>query len=273
MELTNCIKKGRMVLGKIVVITSGKGGVGKTTVAANIGTALAMSGKRVLIIDTDTGLRNLDLLMGLENEVLYDVTDVADKVCSSDEAMLQSARYPNLYVLPTSQTKKKEQLSKEGFAEVCFGLRERFDYVLIDCPAGIEYGFECALAPADEAIIVTIPDSAALRDADKVAGIIENDYKNIKQISLCINKLIPELADKGLVGGSAEALFTVAVKLIGIIPEDPEVLIDAYNSRMCVNNRKSPAGRAMRNIALRLDGKNVKLIKFDKKRLFKKRYR
>lgn len=260
-------------MGKIIVVTSGKGGVGKTTVTANVGTALAMMGKRVLLIDTDTGLRNLDLLLGVENEAVYDVTDVADGMCDFDSAALKSSRYPNLYILPASQSKKKEELAKDRFVLLCTELKERFDYILIDCPAGIEYGFECALMPADEALIVTIPDYAALRDADKVAGIIENEYKNVKKIGLCINKLIPELAKKGLVADSAETCFSVGVKLVGIIPEDPYVLIDAYDSKLSVNNRRSYAGRAMKNIAARLDGRDVKLAKFDKKRLFKKNYR
>ena len=260
-------------MGKTVVITSGKGGVGKTTVTANVGTALSMMGKRVVIIDTDTGLRNLDMLMGVEDRALYDVIDVADGLCTFDEAAVQSDRYPNLYILPASQTKQKEELDKEKFKILCDALKKRFDYVLIDCPAGIEYGFYCALCPADEAVIVTVPDRAAMRDADRVAGIIETQFKHVKEIRLCINRLIPELSDSGLTAGSAEALFTVAVKLLGVVPEDPNILIDAYNSELSVNNRHSEAGRAFKNIACRLDGINIKLLKFKKNRLFKKKYR
>lgn len=260
-------------MGKIIVITSGKGGVGKTTVTANISAALTMLGRRVLIIDTDTGLRNMDILMGLENKVIYDATDVAEGIVGFDDAVLTVEKYPNLYILAASQTKQKEELDKELFVKLCNDLRMRFDYILIDCPAGIEYGFDCALAPADEAVIVTVPDRAAMRDADRVAGIIEEKYKNIKNIRLCINRLIPELADKGLTAGSAETLFTVAVKLLAIIPEDPNVLIDAYNSELSVKNRRSQAGRAFKNAACRLDGIDIKLKNFDKKRLFKRRYR
>lgn len=261
------------MLGRVIVITSGKGGVGKTTLTANLGTALAKMGKRVLLIDLDTGLRNLDMTMGVENEALYDVTDVVDKKCSLEEAALKSEKYGNLYILPASQTKNKEDLDKDSFGALCRDIKGRFDYIFIDCPAGIEYGFECALYPADEAIIVTVPDRTAMRDADRVAGIIEKEYKNLKKISLCINRLIPELSEKGLTAGSLEALFTVAVKLLGIIPEDPNVLIDSYGSRLSVNNRHSQAGRAVKNIANRLEGMDVKLLKFERKRLFKKRYR
>ncbi len=260
-------------MGKTVVITSGKGGVGKTTVTANVGTALSMIGKRVLLIDTDTGLRNLDMIMGIEDKALYNVIDVTEKTCNLDGAAVQSARFPNLYILPASQTRDKEELDEEKFKELCDEAKKRFDYVLIDCPAGIEYGFHCALYPADEAVIVTVPDKAAMRDADRVAGIIETQFKNVKEIRLCINRLIPELSDSGLTAGSAEALFTVAVKLIGIVPEDPNILIDAYNSELSVNNRRSLAGRAFKNIACRLDGIDIKLLKLNKRRLFKKRYR
>ena len=254
-------------MGKTVVITSGKGGVGKTTVTANVGTALSMIGKRVLLIDTDTGLRNLDMIMGIEDKALYNVIDVTEKTCNLDGAAVQSARFPNLYILPASQTRDKEELHEEKFKELCDEAKKRFDYVLI------EYGFRCALYPADEAVIVTVPDKAAMRDADRVAGIIETQFKNVKEIRLCINRLIPELSDSGLTAGSAEALFTVAVKLIGIVPEDPNILIDAYNSELSVNNRRSLAGRAFKNIACRLDGIDIKLLKLNKRRLFKKRYR
>lgn len=260
-------------MGKTVVITSGKGGVGKTTVTANLAAALSTIGKRVLIIDTDTGLRNLDMLMGIEDKVLYDVTDVASGMCEFSDAAIQPEGYPNLYILAASQTKKKEELLKEQFVKMCDELKKRFDYILIDCPAGIEYGFECAVAPADEAVIVTVPDRAAMRDADRVAGIIEDNYKNISNIRLCINRYIPELSEKGLTAGSAEALFTVAVKLLAIIPEDPNVLIDAYSSVLSVKNRRSAAGRAFKNAACRLDGINIKLNDFGKKRLFRRRYR
>ncbi len=260
-------------MGKIMVITSGKGGVGKTTVTANVGAALAAMGKRTLLIDTDTGLRNLDMAMGVEDNVLYDVIDVSEESCSFENAALPHEKYPNLYILSTSQTKNKESLSKDKFVQLCKTLSKRFDFILIDCPAGIEYGFECALAPAEEAIIVTVPDRAALRDAERVAGIIESDYKNICATYLCVNRFIPELSDKGNAADAIEALFTVAVRLIGIVPEDPRVMIDAYHGLLSINDRKSQAGRAMRNIAKRLCGEEKKLIEFGKRRLFKKKYR
>ena len=259
-------------MGKVIVITSGKGGVGKTTVTANLGASLALSGKRVLMIDTDTGLRNLDMVMGFESEALYNVVDVTKGDIPCDDAFIQHGKFKSLYMIPASQTGDKEDLDKEAFKALCEELKERFDYILIDCPAGIEYGFECALYPADEAIIVAIPDRAAMRDADKVAGIIESSYPNIKETKLIINRLIPELADKGKAAGAEETLFTVSVKLLGIIPEDPRVLINAYNSNLCATDKRSVAGKAFRAMAKRMNGENVKLLKLKKMRLFRKKY-
>ncbi len=260
-------------MGKVIVITSGKGGVGKTTVVANLGTALALTGKRVLLIDTDTGLRNLDIALGFEDTALYDIIDVVDGNISAEEAMIAHPLYKSLYMIPASQTKAKEELDKEGFKSFCDEIKKRFDYVLIDCPAGIEYGFECAVYPSDEVIIVAVPDKNSIRDADKVAGILENTEGGHKEIWLCINRLIPELADKGKVAGAAETLLTVSVKLIGIIPEDPSVLINAYRSTLSVTDKRSSAGKAIKNIAARINGDKVKLLKFKKNRLFKKKYK
>ena len=260
-------------MGKVIVVTSGKGGVGKTTVTANLGVALALTGKRVLMIDTDTGLRNLDILLGFEDKALYDVIDVLEGSAQPEDAFIQHEVFKCLYMIPASQTKEKEELQLEKFKEFCLEQKNRFDYILIDCPAGIEYGFKCALYPADEAIIVAVPDRAAIRDADRVAGLIEEGYPNVKETHLLVNRLIPELADIGKTAGAEETLFTVAVKLIGIIPEDPRVLINAYESTLCVTDRKSPAGKAIKNIARRLNGESVKLLNLNKKRLFKKKYR
>lgn len=260
-------------MGRIIVITSGKGGVGKTTVTANLGAALARMGKRTLLIDTDTGLRNLDIAMGMEDAVLYDVIDVSEGDKTFEDAAHPYGQYPNLYILSTSQTKSKEDLDKEKFASFCRKLRARFDYILIDCPAGIEYGFSCALSPADEAVIVTIPDRAAIRDADRVAGIIEQDFPNIEKTWLCVNRLIPELAETGRTADAAQALFTVAVKLIGIIPEDPRVMVNAYKGELSVMDRRSQAGIAVTKIARRLNGETVPLTDFGKKRLFRRKYR
>ncbi len=260
-------------MGKVIVITSGKGGVGKTTVVANLGTALALTGKRVLLIDTDTGLRNLDIALGFEDAALYDIIDVVEGNAECEDAMIGHPVYKSLYMIPASQTKEKEDLDMEGFKNFCDEIKDRFDYVLIDCPAGIEYGFKCAVNPADEVIIVTVPDKNAIRDADKVAALLENGEGDSKETWLLINRLIPELADKGMTAGAAETLFTVSVKLIGIIPEDPHVIINAYKSALCVTDKRSPAGKAIKNIASRINGKNVKLLNLDRKRLFKKKYK
>lgn len=260
-------------MGRVIVITSGKGGAGKTTVTANLGTALSLTGKRILLIDTDTGLRNLDMLLGFEDKALYDVIDAVEGTVEANDAYIQHPLFKSLYMLPASQTKNKEELDKEKFKAFCDEEKKRFDYILIDCPAGIEYGFECALYPADEAIIVAVPDRAAMRDADKVAGIIETEYPNIGETRLIVNRLIPELAKPGKIAGAEETLFTVSVKLLGIIPEDPYVLINAYNSKLCVTDRHSRAGKAFKNTAKRLNGDTVKLLRLENKRLFKKKYR
>ena len=192
-------------MGKVIVITSGKGGAGKTTVTANLGTALSLTGKRVLLIDTDTGLRNLDMLLGFEDKALYEAEKEKDRAQNQARRMIQSARESSEFVLKEiselkkkkAEEVKKEELDKEKFKAFCDEEKKRFDYILIDCPAGIEYGFECALYPADEAIIVAVPDRAAMRDADKVAGIIETEYPNIGETRLIVNRLIPELAKPG----------------------------------------------------------------------------
>lgn len=256
-----------------MAITSGKGGVGKTTVTANLGVALALTGKRVLLIDTDTGLRNLDIVLGFEDEALYDAIDIVDGVKAAEDVWIQHKIYKSLYMIPASQTKSKEDLSKEGLKALCDELKERFDYILIDCPAGLEYGFQCAMYAADEAIIVTVPDRAAMRDADKVAGIIESEYENIKNKRLLVNRFIPELSDSGVVAGAEEVLFSVSVKLLGIIPEDPKVLINAYKGLLSVTDKRSYAGKAIKNVAERLGGNEVPLIVLKKKRLFRKKYR
>lgn len=261
------------MMGKVIVVTSGKGGVGKTTVTANLGVALALTGKRVLMIDTDTGLRNLDVLLGFEDRALYDVIDVLEENASTEDAFIEHDVYKSLYMLPASQTRDKEELELESFKNFCDEQKKRFDYILIDCPAGIEYGFKCALYPADEAIIVSVPDKGAIRDADRVAGIIEDEYPGVKETHLLVNRLIPELAENGKTAGAEETLVTVSVKLIGVVPEDPRVLINAYDSRLCVTDRHSLAGKAIKNIARRINGEEVKLLKLKKIRLFKKKYR
>ena len=213
------------------------------------------------------------MVLGFEDEALYDVIDVVDEVLPLEDAWIQHKIYKSLYMLPASQTKEKEDLDQDKFKALCEDLKNRFDYILIDCPAGIEYGFKCALNSAEEAIIVSVPDRAAMRDADRVAGIMEEDYPDIKVKWLLINKLIPELSEKGIVANAEEMLFTVSVKLIGIIPEDPKVLINAYEGNLSVTDRHSVAGKAIKNIASRLEGEDVPLINLKKRRLFKRRYR
>lgn len=255
-------------MAKVVVITSGKGGVGKTTITANLGAALASQGKRTLLIDTDTGLRNLDLALSLEGEVVYDLTDVLDGSVSIDEAMLKSTVYKNLYFVPTSQTRGKEDVTPEGMTELCESVKERFDYILIDCPAGIEHGFRCALAPADMALVIVTQDKASMRDADRIAGLIESQKPELEQTYMIINRFRSGLAMDGDLPSEQELIFSVKLRMLGIVPEDSRVLIGSYQGKLAISDKKSTARRAFLNISKRMNGENVPLLK-----LYKKRYR
>ena len=182
-------------MGEVIVITSGKGGVGKTTATANIGTALALSGKRVVLVDADIGLRNLDVVMGLENRIVYDLVDVVEKVCRLKQALIRDKRFEGLYLLPAAQTKDKTAVSPQQMQELCNQLREEFDYVLIDCPAGIEQGFKNAIAGADKAAVVTVPEVSAVRDADRIIGLLASN--DIMDPRLIINRLRLDMVKRG----------------------------------------------------------------------------
>ena len=174
-------------MGEIIVVTSGKGGVGKTTTTANIGAGLAELGKKVLVIDTDLGLRNLDVVMGLENRIVYNLVDVIEGKCRLNQALIKDKRYENLYLLPSAQTKDKSSVTPEQMIKLTSELRREYDFVLLDCPAGIEQGFQNATSGADKALVVTTPEVSAIRDADRIIGLLE--AKKIKDIGLIINKI------------------------------------------------------------------------------------
>lgn len=182
-------------MGEVIVITSGKGGVGKTTITANLGIALSKLGKSVIAIDTDIGLRNLDVVMGLENQIVYNLVDVLEGTCRLRQAVIKDRRYNNLYLLPSAQSKDKDSVTPQQMIDLTSCLKEEFDYVLIDCPAGIEQGFRNAIAGATKAIVVTTPEVSAIRDADRIIGLLEKD--GINPIYLLINKLRPDLIRKG----------------------------------------------------------------------------
>ncbi len=257
-------------MGEVYVVTSGKGGVGKTTVAANIGIGLSLSGKSVILIDTDIGLRNLDIAVGLENEIVYDIVDVINDDCDLKQAVVVNKNQKGLAILPAAQTKRAEDITKEKMISLCNDLKEIFDYVIIDCPAGVDYGFEIACAGADKAIVVTTPDLSSMRDADKA---IERLYELGKdKIKLVVNKIYPKLMGKELPYVD-EVLEYLRVNLLGVIPQDLKLVTSNVKSDAVITDEKSLSGEAMRNIVKRIEGKYVPILDFDDKRKMRKFYK
>ena len=240
---------------RVVTITSGKGGVGKTTATANLGVALALEGKRVVTIDADIGLRNLDVVMGLENRIVYDIVDVVEGRCRLRQALIKDKRLPELCLLPAAQTRDKTAVSPEDMVGLCEQMSDDFDYVLIDSPAGIEQGFRNAIAPADAVLIITTPEVSAVRDADRIIGLVNSEEKD--PISLVINRLKPDMVSRGDMLDTDDVLDILAIDLIGIIPEDEQVIIATNRGIPVVMDGKSQAGQAFRNIAQRLLGEDV----------------
>jgi len=246
---------------RVIVITSGKGGVGKTTTTANIGAALADKGHKVLLIDTDIGLRNLDVVMGLENRIVYDLIDVIEGRCRVSQALIKDKRCPNLVLLPAAQIRDKNDVNTDQMKELIFSLKESFDYILIDCPAGIEQGFKNAIAAADEAIVVTTPEVSATRDADRIIGLLE--AAGIKEPRLVINRIrIDMVKDKNMLSVE-DILDILAIKLLGVIPDDESVVISTNKGEPLVYKGDSLAAKAFKNIANRLEGIDVPLLDLD----------
>ncbi|MBO9607689.1 MAG: septum site-determining protein MinD [Paenibacillaceae bacterium] len=245
-------------MGEAIVITSGKGGVGKTTTSANIGTALALLGKKVVMVDTDIGLRNLDVVMGLENRIIYDLVDVADGRCRLPQALIKDKRFDELYLLPAAQTKDKDAISPESVRSIVLELKKDFDFVVIDCPAGIEQGFKNAVAGADRAIVVTTPEHAAVRDADRVIGLLEN--LRIERPKLIINRIRANMVRKGEMLDIDEICSVLAIDLLGIVPDDEYVIKAANTGEPTVMNPSSRAAIAYRNMARRMLGDTVPLM-------------
>ncbi|KOA20175.1 septum site-determining protein MinD [Clostridium homopropionicum DSM 5847] len=242
-------------MSEAIVITSGKGGVGKTTTTANIGTALASLGKKVVVVDGDTGLRNLDVLMGLENRIVFTLLDVIEERCRVKQALIKDKRFPNLYLLPTAQTRDKDEVSPEQMLNLVNELKEEFDYILIDCPAGIEQGFENAIIGADRALIVVNPEVTSVRDADRVIGKL--DAKGLDNHQLIINRLNQDMVKRGDMLDINDILDSLAVKLIGIVPADEEITVATNKGEPVVLNNKAISGQAFNNIAKRILGEEV----------------
>jgi septum site-determining protein MinD len=240
---------------KTITITSGKGGVGKTTATANLGVALALAGKRVVTIDADIGLRNLDVVMGLENRIVYDLVDVVEGQCRLRQAMIRDKRLSELYLIPAAQTRDKTAVSPQDMIRVRDQLRPNFDYILVDSPAGIERGFQNAVAPADEILIVTTPEVSAVRDADRIIGLIEAAGKDTPQ--LIINRFKPDMVRRGDMLGTSDVIEVLAIELVGIVPEDEAIIISTNKGVPAALDDKALAGQAFRNIARRIMGEEV----------------
>lgn len=245
-------------MGTSIVVTSGKGGVGKTTTTANIGTALAMEGKKVCLVDADTGLRNLDLHLGLENRIVYNLVDVVEGTCRLKQALIKDKRYENLYLLPTAQTKDKTAVTPEQMLNLIESLKSEFDYIIIDCPAGIEHGFENAVAGADKAIVVTTPEVSAVRDADRIIGKLE--AKGFEDHQLVVNRIRHEMTKKGEMLNIDDMTDILAIKLLGIVPDDEKIVISTNRGEPAVTDNDSKAGQAYRNIAKRIMGEDIPLL-------------
>lgn len=232
-------------MSEVIVVTLGKGGVGKTTTTANVGAGLASLGQKVALIDTDIGLRNLDVVMGLENRIVYNLVDVIEGNCRIKQALIKDKRYPGLYLMPSAQTRDKNAVSPEQMRKLVAVLRESFDYVLLDCPAGIEQGFKNAIAGADRAIIVTTPEVSAIRDADRIIGLLEAN--EINRIDLIVNRLRPDMIRRGDMMSVEDVVDILSIPLLGAIPDDESVVI-ATNQGEPLTGAGTPAGRIYANI-------------------------
>jgi septum site-determining protein MinD len=248
-------------MSRVITITSGKGGVGKTTTTANMGTALAVQGARVAVVDADIGLRNLDVVMGLENRIVYDLVDVVEGRCRLRQALIKDKHFPDLCLLPAAQTRDKDAVSTDDMIALANQLRAEFDYILFDSPAGIEAGFRNAIAPADEVLIVTTPEVSAVRDADRIIGLSEAFEKG--QPRLILNRLKPRMVSRGEMMSVEDVLQILAIDLIGVVPDDETIVSATNRGEVAVLDRNSQAGRAFTDIARRIKGEQVPFMTLD----------
>ena len=253
---------------KVITVASGKGGVGKTTAVANIAMALATRGQRVICVDGDIGLRNLDVVLGLENRIVYDLVDVIEGRCRLRQAMIRDKRMPELYLIPAAQTRDKTAVSPSDMVRLCDELRPETDWILIDSPAGIERGFKNAVAPADRVIVMTNPDISAVRDADRVIGLLEAEGKG--PAALVINRLNQAMVRRGEMLSVEDVVDLLAIELIGIVPEDENVIVSTNKGQPLALDGKSKAGQAFQNIARRLLGEKVPFLDFNIPNIFQR---
>lgn len=244
-------------MSEVIVITSGKGGVGKTTTTANVGTGLAMLNKKVVMIDTDIGLRNLDVVLGLENRIVYNLVDVVEGKCRLKQALIKHKKYPELCLLPSAQTRDKDAVSPEQMKELIEELKPEFDYILLDCPAGIEQGFKNAIAGADRALVVTTPEVSAIRDADRIVGLLEAN--EMKKIDLIINRIRMDMVRRGDMMSVDDVTEILSVPLIGALPDDEKVVIGT-NQGEPVIGLGGEAASAYLNICKRILGLEVPFL-------------
>ncbi|MGI5824398.1 MAG: septum site-determining protein MinD [Bacillota bacterium] len=242
-------------MGEVIVVTSGKGGVGKTTTTANIGTGLAEQGKLVVMLDTDIGLRNLDVVLGLENRIVYDLVDVVKGTCKLKQALIKDKRFENMYLLPAAQTKDKTAVNQKQMIALTQVLKKEFDFVIIDCPAGIEHGFKNAIAGADKAIVVSTPEVSAVRDADRIIGLLES--ANLYNPKLIVNRIRTKMVQAGDMMSVEDMLEILAVDLLGIVPDDDSIVTSTNRGEPAVLDKASRAGEAYRNITRRLLGEDI----------------
>ncbi len=252
-------------MGEAIVVTSGKGGVGKTTTTANIATGLALRGKKVVMVDADIGLRNLDVIMGLENRIVYDIIDVVDGVCRIKQALIRDKRFEGLYLLPAAQTKDKDAITPAQVEKLMGDLKETFDYVIIDCPAGIEQGFINAVSAADQAVVVTVPEVSAVRDADRVIGLLSTF--DLTAPKLLVNRIRSDMVRRGDMMNIHDILEVLRVELVGVVPDDENIVPASNMGIPIVSNPEHPAGRAYQNVADRLMGKPTPFMDLEPPRI------
>ncbi len=252
-------------MSEVIVVTSGKGGVGKTTTVANIGTGLASLDKKVVLVDTDIGLRNLDVVLGLENRIVYNLVDVIEGNCRMKQALIKDKRYPNLFLLPSAQTRDKTSVSPEQMKKLCDELKKEFEFIILDCPAGIEQGFKNAIAGARKALVVTTPEVSAIRDADRIIGLLEAE--ELKDIHLIINRLRIDMIKKGDMMSVEDVVDILAVPLIGTLP-DEETVVVATNQGEPLAGKPGLCGQGYLNICKRLLGEEVPFLDLENKKGF-----
>lgn len=257
--------------GKVIVITSGKGGVGKTTTAANLGTALAMMGQKVVLVDTDIGLRNLDVVMGLENRIVFDIVDVVNGHCKLRQALIRDKRFEGLSLLPAAQTKDKTAITPHQMKNLTNELRKEYNFILVDCPAGIEQGFKNAIAGADDAIIVATPEVSSVRDADRIIGLLE--AAGLTRVRLIINRLRKSMVKRGDMMDTDDIIDILSIDLLGVVPEDELIIVSTNKGEPAVLENNSQAGGAYRRIARRIMGEEVELVNLDEAGNFMERFK